>query len=195
MYEIGLDPGSGDEMKTAIKDILGQLRKCRWYWININFLRYHNGTVFMKGWPKTNRLPVVSPAKMRLFKINKELQFRISNHGKTCASPYATRRGGRTLLKGKTEVGRAIVNKESIGGIESSKCSGFTLAESWQSLIGWALARQEKEVFLLPVGLCYCHRAWELPLLAFQLLNWGFCLMIFLQRRIFLFLGAVCWNI
>ena len=36
---------------------------------------------------------------------------------------------------------------------------GFSLAESWPSLIGWALARQEEEVFLLVVGLCYCPRA------------------------------------
>ena len=42
------DPGSEDQMKIAMKDILGQLRKFTCYCINVSFLRFHNGIVFMK---------------------------------------------------------------------------------------------------------------------------------------------------
>ena len=70
--------------------------------------------------------------------------------------------------------GSPIVNKEYLGEIESSNYSDFSLTELWQSVIGLALARQE-EVFLLPVGLYYLHKAWGLPLLTSQLyFNWGF---------------------
>ena len=40
----------------------------------------------------------------------------------------ATKRG-ELFYRGGKEAGRAIVNVESIGGIESSKHSGFSLAE------------------------------------------------------------------
>ena len=40
---------------------------------------------------------------------------------------------------------------------------GHSLAELWLSLHQLRSCKQEKGVFLLPVGLCYCHRVWELP--------------------------------
>ena len=84
---------------------------------------------------------------------------------------------GELFWRGEKEVGRAIVNKASRGGAESSKYSVLSLAELWKSLIGWA-QWQEEEVLFLPIGLCSCHRAWELPLLVFQLyFNWGFYLL------------------
>ena len=61
---------------------------------------------------------------MGLFGISKELQSRVCNHGE----PRAKRRG-KLLYYGEKEVGRAIVNEESIGGIESLKYSDFSLAE------------------------------------------------------------------
>ena len=45
-------------------------------------------------------------------------------------------------------------------------------------IIVYALIRKD---FHLPVGLCYHSRAWKLPTLASQLLNWGLCLLIFLM--------------
>ena len=61
---------------------------------------------------------------------------------------------------------------------EGFKCGGFSLTESWQSFIGWALAIQKEEVFLLSVGLS-CH-LWEFCLLVSQLyFNVSFSLLIF----------------
>ena len=51
---------------------------------------------------------------------------------------------------------------------------------SCESLIGWALAREEEKVFLLVIGLCYGPNVWQHPFLASQFyFNWGFCLLIF----------------
>ena len=50
---------------------------------------------------------------MNFFEISKELQFRASNHGEPCAS-QGTAREGELFYRGKKEVGRAIVNKESM---------------------------------------------------------------------------------
>ena len=75
---------------------------------------------------------------------------------------------------------------------EGLKYGGSSFAESWQSLIGWALCRQEEEVFLLPAGLC-CH-VWELSLLASQLyLNGSFSLVIFYTSPLWLrsFSGSI----
>ena len=78
----------------------------------------------------------ISPAKIGLFRINKELQFGIRNHGKPHAS--SKKQGEEKLFyRGKEEVERTIVNKESIGGNESPMCRGFSLVEFWQSLICW----------------------------------------------------------
>ena len=40
-----------------------------------------------------NRLPDISPAKMGLFRINRELQFSVSDPGKPHASPHIAREG------------------------------------------------------------------------------------------------------
>ena len=65
---------------------------------------------------------------MGLFGINKDFPFGVYNHGEPHASPCPARRG-EPFQRGEKEAGRAIVNKESIGGIESSKHSGFSLAD------------------------------------------------------------------
>ena len=129
-----------------------------------------------------NRQPVISPAKMSLFGINRELQLGICKHGEPLAR--SKQQGEEKLFhRGEEDVGRANVNKESIGGTQSSQCTGFSLAELWHSLTGCdslSLAGQEEEVFLLPRGLDGCCRVWELPLLASWLhFKWGFYLLIF----------------
>ena len=43
---------------------------------------------------ETDRLPDTSPAKMSLFKMSKELHFRICNYGKSRTSPH---RHGREI--------------------------------------------------------------------------------------------------
>ena len=75
-------------------------------------------------WPKTNKLPITSLAKVSLLWISKKLQFRACNHSKPNASPWAGRRG-KLFLKGEKEVGGAVVNRESTGEMESSEFSGF----------------------------------------------------------------------
>ena len=48
-----------------------------------------SGHCWLKGYK--NRQPFIPPAKMGLFKINRELQFEVCNHGKPHASPGAAR--------------------------------------------------------------------------------------------------------
>ena len=60
--------------------------------------------------PKTNRLPVIfSSKKMGLFRVSKELQLRVYNHGELCASPHTAKEGECSNTKEK-EAGRAVVN-------------------------------------------------------------------------------------
>ena len=40
-------------------------------------------------WPEINRLPHISPGKMGLFRISKELQFWVCNHDEPHAGPPA----------------------------------------------------------------------------------------------------------
>ena len=61
---------------------------------------------------------------MSLFGISKELQVRVCSHGEPLASLPAARES--PLCRGEEEIGKALVN---IGGIESSGCGGFSLAE------------------------------------------------------------------
>ena len=49
---------------------------------------------------------------MSLFRIKKELQFGVCNHGKPYASLITAKEG--QLIEGEKEVGRAVVNKESM---------------------------------------------------------------------------------
>ena len=51
-----------------------------WSFLNINH---------KKCWPQTNALPGISPAKMGLFRISKELQFWVCNHDEPHAGPPA----------------------------------------------------------------------------------------------------------
>ena len=60
-----------------------------------------------KCWPKTNRLPVISPGKMGLLGISKKLQFGVCNHGKPYASLRMTREG-ECFYRGEKEVGRDL---------------------------------------------------------------------------------------
>ena len=64
---------------------------------------------------------------MGLFGISKILQYGVCNHDEPRASP--PQQGEEGSYRREKEVGRAIVNKESIGGIENSRYSGFSLAE------------------------------------------------------------------
>ena len=57
---------------------------------------------------------------MGLLMIIKELQFGVCNNGKPHASLSHKERGEK-------EVGRVLVNKEFLGGIENSEYSGFLL--------------------------------------------------------------------
>ena len=84
---------------------------------------------------ETNRLPDTSLAKMSLFKMSKELHFRICNYGKPRASP---RRHGKEIdfYSEEKEVGRTRVNKEF-------------MAFHWLNL-----CQERKGVLPLPVGVC-----------------------------------------
>ena len=51
-----------------------------------------------------NRLPVISPAKTGLFRISRELKFRVCTNGKPHASPH-TEGEGDCFYKGKGDFG------------------------------------------------------------------------------------------
>ena len=52
----------------------------------------------------------ISSAKMGLFGISGELQFRVCNHGKPCASPHMAREGEHFQREEK-EVGKDVVKQ------------------------------------------------------------------------------------
>lgn len=56
-----------------------------------------------------NRLSDISPAKMGLFGISRELQFRVCKHGEAYTNPHTTREEEHFYRWAK-EVGRALVN-------------------------------------------------------------------------------------
>ena len=66
-----------------------------------------------------------------------------------CKTLHSRRR--RMLLYREKEAGRAAVNKESMASYWLRPC------------------QERRGVFLLPLGLCYLHRVWELLLLVSQL--------------------------
>ena len=68
-----------------------------------------------------------------------------------------------------------IEEKESCEGYSKQKPWFFLLADLWQCLIGWVLARKEKDIFLLPFGIFTGCQASGLP----TLFSWGFCLILF----------------
>lgn len=110
-----------------------------------------------------NSLPVTSPVKTDLLRISKQLYPRVSNYGCHKRSPPPQPK--KTVTERKLQ---SLISRQIIGWIESSKYSGFLLAELWQSLIGWAVAIShwlssgQARNGSLPVGLCCCHRMWEL---------------------------------
>ena len=87
---------------------------------------------------KTDRGPVISPAKMSLFGISRELQFGVCNHGE----PHARE---EISIVGKRKLGRgvAVVDKES-------------LACQWLSPLPGKRS-------LPPLGLCNGHRRESSP--------------------------------
>ena len=95
-----------------------------------------------KLWPKTNRLPVISPGKKKKkgsFRTSRELQFKVCNYGEpTCKSPHG--KGRRTLLLGGKGSWEGYSKKESMAFHWLSSC------------------QERRGVFLLPVQLCCCHR-------------------------------------
>lgn len=52
-------------------------------------------------------MPDISPTKVGLFVISRELQFWVCNHSEECASPYRPDKG-RILLKEENEVETTI---------------------------------------------------------------------------------------
>ena len=68
---------------------------------------------------KLNRLPDISPAKIGLFKISRELQFRVCNHGKPHTNSYMAREGGHFYG-----------GKGSWEGYSKQRVNDFLLAES-----------------------------------------------------------------
>ena len=97
-----------------------------------------------KHWPKTDRLPDISSAVMGLFGIRILLQFGVCNH------KQSSQQGQENKFIGW---------KRSWEGYNKQRALSFSLAESLPG----------KWVFLLPIGLCYHYRAWELPILISQL--------------------------
>ena len=87
--------------------------------------------------PEIKILPDISPSKMGLFWISRELQFGVCNHGEPSTSS-CTAREGEHFHRDEKEVGRVLVNKEFMAFHWLSPCQERTL---------------------LPVGLCYHHRS------------------------------------
>lgn len=106
-------------------------------------------------WPKTNRLPDISPEKNRFFffKFSRESQFRVCHHGHPLASPHMAKEG-ETFTEGKRQLGEPEWTKNPL------------------ILDGWVLAR--RGVFLFPNELCSPCRVWKHP----SLCNCGFWWLI-----------------
>ena len=81
-----------------------------------------------------NRLPDISPEKMDLFGISTKLQFGVFSCGRPCASLSRARE--KLFYRGEREVGRAVVNQESVA-------------------FHWLNPCQERRVIFLPVGLSH----------------------------------------
>ena len=110
-------------------------------------------------WPETNRLPIFLQQKKRFTWDKPRIAVQGLQLRQATLQLLCKKWKGELFYRGEKEVGRAIVNR----------IYGFSLADLWQCLIGWVLARKEEDVFLLPVGLFTGFRAWDLPLLVSQL--------------------------
>ena len=106
---------------------------------------------------KINKMSYISPGKMGLFGICKELQFKVCKHGEPLTSP-CTAWEGECFLKREEEVGRTIVNQESLAFHRLSPC------------------QERRGVFLLPIGLCYSgHESSS----SISQLNWDYRVFFF----------------
>ena len=86
---------------------------------------------------------------MSLFRIKKELQFGVCNHGKPYASLITAKEG--QLIEGEKEVGRAVVNKEymtlhwlSCDSLSQAELSPGKKRKSFFFLLGSAAVRGPK---------------------------------------------------
>ena len=124
--------------------------------------------------PQTNMLRVISPAKMSLLEINKELYFGVCNHGKPWANPHQPE--DNSFIEGKRRFRRVIVNKGSIEGTKSLKYRGLLSLYTH----GLSFCQERRGAFASSSWAMLLCREWELLLLAPQLyFNWGFCLFNF----------------
>ena len=92
-----------------------------------------------KCWPDTNGLLDISPAKMGLFKISRELQFGLCNPGQPPASPC--RQGVENPF---------IERKRKLGWLQETE--------------PMSPCHERKGSSLLPVGPCCDCRTWEIPI-------------------------------
>lgn len=110
------------------------------------------------GWPETNRLPDISPARMALLWIRKELQFRSSTLVDTCRDPQTAGKENILWEKGSW---RTRLNKGS-------------MAFHWMSFC----CHERKSVFFLLGFAINYLRAWGFPSGLPTLFNWGFHLLV-----------------
>ena len=101
-----------------------------------------------------NRLPDISPAKMSLLSISRELQFEVGNH-----SSCLRAKEGKHFFREK-KVGRALVNR----------VHGFSLVES---LLG-----KKRRLHSSCWTLLSSQRVWASSPGFSTLFNWNFCLLI-----------------
>ena len=134
-------------MRTPSGDVYG--KGLQWVLGNqgLTAVRASGRAVYGPGmycWPETNRLPDISPVKMGLFKISRELQFWVCNHNEPYASPQTAREGG-CFYRGEKEVGRDVVNRihgfsltESLPGKKSSSLLGSSIVVGGESSPFWS---------------------------------------------------------
>lgn len=84
---------------------------------------------------RTNRVSDISPAKMGLFSISRELQFEVCICGEPSVSPQSAR-AGEHFYRGEEEVGRALTESKAFHCL----CP----------------CQERRGVSLLPVGGCCC---------------------------------------
>ena len=85
-----------------------------WEWLTLG------KQAWCKCWPHTNRLLDISPAEMGFFRLSRQFQFRVCNHGGQCANPL-TAREGEVLERGK---------RSWKGSVNLGLVHGFSLVES-----------------------------------------------------------------
>ena len=113
-----------------------------------------------KCWPKTGRLPVISPEKIGLLRISKELHFGSANIVNHMHIPP---------LQGKKNT--FIEGKNEHEGCSKWRVHGFSLAESlprkkWNLCSSHWSQPSSQGMGTPPAGLPF-------------LFNWGFCLLVF----------------